>query len=70
MRVRIFTPEFRFALLVFLSDYHGGQWSRGYRLLSKIQSRWKPRNITSELCAELRETEEYQYLVDRYADKV
>lgn len=32
-------PDFMFALYVFCSDYHSGQWSRGYRILSRIVQR-------------------------------
>ena len=32
-------PDFIFALYVFCSNYHSGQWSRGYRILSRISSR-------------------------------
>ena len=53
-------------LAVFLMDYHSGQWSRGYRLLSRL----KPDNFTSRFCAKMRQTEMYQYLVDNYKDKV
>ena len=55
-----------FTLAVFLMDYHSGQWSRGYRLLSKLQ----PSNFSSRMMAEERETEMYQYLVTHYASKV
>ena len=33
------SPDFAFALYVFCSDYHGGQSSRLYRLLSRLTSR-------------------------------
>lgn len=55
-----------FELAVFLMDYHSGQWSRGYRLLSKMGLK----NMSSRLAEELRESETYQYLVDQYAGKV
>lgn len=55
-----------FELAVFLMDYHGGQWSRGYRLLCRLN----PRNITSALQAECRDSEIYAYLVANYASKV
>lgn len=32
-------PDFIFALYVFCCDYHSGQWSRGYRILSRIAKR-------------------------------
>lgn len=55
-----------FELAVFLMDYHSGQWSRGYRLLCKL----RPSNFSSQLCAELRDTEIYQYLESNYAKTV
>jgi hypothetical protein len=62
----LYSGEGRFVLTVFCMDYHGGQWSRGYRLLSRLA----PRNFSSALCAELRETELYGYLVKKYANKI
>lgn len=53
-------------LAVFLMDYHSGQWSRGYRMMCRL----RPRNFSSELCEELRETEIYQHLVQNYAGSV
>ena len=53
-------------LAVFLMDYHSGQWSRGYRLLCKLN----PENFSSSLCEECRNTEIYQYLVENYANRV
>lgn len=32
-------PDFIFALYVFCMNYHSGQWSRGYRILSRISKR-------------------------------
>jgi hypothetical protein len=55
-----------FELAVFLMDYHSSQWSRGYRLLSRL----RPENLSSAMCDEVRETEMYQYLVDNYAKSV
>ena len=55
-----------FELAVFLMDYHSGQSSRGYRLLCKLN----PRNFSSALCEEMRETECYQCLVANYANRV
>lgn len=51
-------------LAVFLMDYYG--WSRGYRLLCKLD----PRNFSSNFCEELRQTETYKYLVEKYQNKV
>lgn len=55
-----------FELAVFLMDYHGGQSSRGYRLLCRLN----PDNFSSAMCDELRDTEVYQYLVSQYANAV
>lgn len=57
----------RFVLAAFLMDYHGGQWSRGYRILSRlgVGGSW-----SSEMMAELREHPYYAHLVANYAGKV
>jgi len=60
------SKEYYFELAVFCMDYHGGQWSRGYRLLCRLN----PRNFSSSLCEELRESEAYEWLVSNYADKI
>lgn len=54
-----------FELAVFCMDYHSGQWSRGYRLMSKLHAMF-----TDATIAECRDTEIYQYLVATYGDKV
>ena len=64
--MRKIPKEHYFELAVFLMDYHSGQWSRGYRLLSKLA----PSNFSTSLCAELRETECYAHLVANYAQTV
>jgi len=56
----------QFELAVFLMDHHSGQWSRGYRLLSKL----RPDNFSASFCAEMRETEAYEALTAKFADKV
>lgn len=33
------STDFTFALYVFCMDYHSGQWSRLYRIMSRISSR-------------------------------
>jgi hypothetical protein len=63
---KLCSSEGKFILAVFCMDYHSGQWSRGYRLLSRMS----PRNFTSELCNELRETELYIQLEEKYSNKV
>lgn len=55
----------RWALAAFLTDYHSGQWSRGYRILCRMRV-----NLTPNALAELRETDCYAYLVARYRYKV
>jgi len=55
-----------FELAVFLMDYHSGEWSRGYRLLCRLD----PRNFSSTFCEEMRQTDMYGYLVETYKDKV
>jgi len=49
-----------------LMDYHSGQWSRGYRLLCRLN----PRNFSSRLCEEMRESPVYADLVAKFANKV
>jgi len=55
-----------FELAVFLMHYHSGQWSRGYRLLSKLGLN----NLSSKAEHACMESECYQWLVSNYADKV
>ena len=64
--MRKIRKEDYWSLAVFLMDYHSGQWSRGYRLLCRLD----PQNFSSSLCEELREEPIYQYLVDHYAKSV
>lgn len=56
-----------FELAVFLMDNHSGQFSRGYRLLSRLNISG---NWSTETCQELRDTEIYHYLVANYASVV
>lgn len=60
------SKEYYFELAVFCMDYHSGQWSRGYRLLCRL----RPKNFSSALCAELRDSEAYEWLVANYANRV
>ena len=55
-----------FELYVFCMDYHSGQSSRGYRLLSKLG----PARLTDSCITECRESDVYQHLVENYANKV
>ena len=60
------SKQYYWELAVFCMDYHSGQWSRGYRILSRL----KAQNFSKSLCAELRESEAYQFLVQNYAQSV
>lgn len=55
-----------FELYVFCMDYHSGQWSRGYRILSKLG----PANLTDSCIEECRESEIYMYLVEQYGGRI
>ena len=52
-------------LYVFCADYHGGQWSRLYRLMCRLESHY--RLVLRGDWNEWRNTELYQYLESRYA---
>ena len=57
-----------FELVIWLSHYHSGQWSRGYRLMSKLMgnnSHW-----TSNAEKQAEQSEIYQYLTQNYAKTV
>jgi hypothetical protein len=56
-------------LIVFLSHHHSGQWSRGYRLMSRMMSTYRA-SWTSNFEREAKESEIYQYLQANYANKV
>lgn len=58
------------ALYLVCSDYHSGQWSRGYRILSRITRQYKPRNIDKRLLAEPDIAELYRRIVENYANKL
>ena len=64
--MRKLAKEYYWELAQFCMDYHSGQWSRGYRILCRLQVG----NWTSALSEELRESEAYQWLVANYAGKV
>ena len=55
-----------FILAVFCIDYHSGQWSRGYRILSKLY----PFKLTDNCIKECRESELYAYLIDKYSKSI
>lgn len=63
------------ALRAFASDYHSGQDSRGYRLLSLTSLRLEKRPIyrlgnQDALLAKGRRSKLYGQLVRKYADKI
>jgi hypothetical protein len=62
------------ALYVLCNDYHSGQWSRGYRLLSRINRRYRPKNIPCTRDDLTNEWESaaliYDELETKYADKL
>jgi len=60
------SKDYYFELAQFCMDYNSGQWSRGYRIMCRL----KPSNFSSSLSEELRESEAYEWLVSRYANKV
>ena len=54
-----------FELAIFLAHYHTGMWSRGCRLLCKLNPHY-----SSEAEHKAMETDIYQYLVEHYKDKI
>jgi hypothetical protein len=64
--MRKLSKEYYWELAQFCMDYHGGQFSRGYRIMCRL----RPSNFSSSLSEELRESEAYMWLVDNYADKI
>lgn len=64
--MRKIAKENYFELAVFLMHHHSGQWSRGYRILSKLGLS----NLSSAAEHEATESETYQYLVSQYAETV
>ena len=60
------------ALWLFCSEYHGGQWSRGYRILSRlVLAGYSPGIGLQEGRFESPEQEEiYNHLVTEYASSV
>ena len=53
------------ATYVYCMDYHGGQWSREYRILSKISTQYKLW-LSDNMIDEMRESPVYLNLVDKY----
>ena len=64
--MRKIAKENYFELAVFCMHYHSGQWSRGYRLLSKLRLE----NLSSRMEHEVMESECYRWLVEHYAKSV
>ena len=64
--MRKIAKENYFELAVFCMHYHSGQWSRGYRILSRLRLS----NLSSAAEQEATESECYQWLVANYAGKV
>lgn len=60
--------ELYFTLYVICSDYHSGQWSRGYRILSRL---WRMgMNLTDSCFTDIRDGDLYHELVQRYKNKL
>ena len=64
--MRKLSREYYWELAVFCMDYRSGQWSRGYRILSRLNIR----NFSESLCKELRKSEAYAWLVANYSKTV
>jgi hypothetical protein len=62
------SSDFLLALYVFCMDHHSGQWSRGYRIMSRFSR--LDINLTDALIEELRASETYERLRIQYKDKV
>lgn len=62
------SADFLLALYVFCMDHHTGQWSRGYRIMSRFSR--LDIHLTDALIEELRGSETYRRLCAEYKDKV
>jgi len=60
------------ALCHFLNDYHGGQWSKGYRYLCITLRRLMDNGVYYPLDRKLTKKQKvlYNYLVEKYQDNV
>ena len=63
------------AIRAFATDYHSGQWSRGYKILSLtyLRLQHKPLYLSGDqdaLLSYARRTSIYKTLVERYKDKI
>ena len=59
------SKQYYFELAVFCMDYHGGQSSKGYRILSRLNAQ-----LSDNCIAECRDSEAYNWLVTNYGEKV
>lgn len=64
-----------FILRAFAMDYHSGQWSRGYKILSLAGMRLRANGIessweTDQKLNAARRTKLYKELVEKYGSKV
>lgn len=61
-------------LRTFAMDYHSGQWSRGYKILSLTSLRLRAKvpevKVTDGMFDAARRTKIYKELVEKYADKI
>jgi hypothetical protein len=62
-------------LRAFAMNYHSGQWSRGYRILSMTHLRLKAKGFetgrdTDLMLAQCMRSKLYKYLVKKYGDKM
>lgn len=57
-------------LRVFAMDYHSGQNSRGYKILSMTYKRLSNKGFADHMIASARRTKLYKDLVERYGDKI
>ena len=63
--MRKIPKDYYFELAIFCAHYHSGQWSRGYRLLCKLDPHY-----SSNTEREAEQTEIYQYLVEHYGKSI
>lgn len=63
--------EYWIVLYVFCMDYHSGQWSRGYRLLSLLSKhRYVGGNLGDGLLEECRKCYIYKHFVEKYGKTI
>ena len=54
------------ALYILCSEYHSGQWSRGYRLMSRIATRYRPEGVPT--MARLAYSDEWADVYEKYLE--